>query len=282
MANEVEVARPVGGVGIRPDQATFDEYQLASLKQLGVKNATAGDLAVYMHYCQRTSMDPFARQIYMIERDGKQTIQMGIDGFRIIAQRSHQYRGQTPAEWCGPDGVWKDVWLKETPPMAARVGVKRQGFDEPLYAVALWSSYAQYKREGGLTAMWGKHGPGQLAKCAEALALRKAFPNDLSGIYTEDELGDEDTISEVEASKPKMIKSEPEETISYTEEDFKIALELFDWIETFDTSAEMKAWFNSEKVQPYIHVPLDPDGLTINQAAFEKNKILEAKKSTDG
>jgi hypothetical protein len=124
----------------------------------------------------------------MIERGGRFGIQTSIDGFRIIAQRSGKYAGQDGPYWCGEDGQWTDVWLKSTPPLAAKVGVFHQEFHEPLYAVAKWESYAQS------SPIWRKMPELMLAKCAESLALRKAFPNDLSGIYTDEEMSQPENI----------------------------------------------------------------------------------------
>ena len=133
-------------------------------------------------------MDALNRQIYAIKRGGKMTIQTSIDGYRLIAERSNRYEGQTPVMWCGADAVWVEVWLSNQPPAAAKVGVYRRGFREAVYAVAKWSEYNQ--QSGG---MWQKMGALMLSKCAEALALRKAFPQELSGIYTSDEMQQADT-----------------------------------------------------------------------------------------
>lgn len=116
------------------------------------------------------------------------TPQVSIDGFRAVAERSGEYEGQTPPQWCGEDGEWRDVWLSKTPPSAARCGVYRKGFREPLYAVATWNSYAQTDRSGNPTMMWKRMGEVMLSKCSESLCLRKSFPNLLSGIYTTDEM----------------------------------------------------------------------------------------------
>lgn len=182
-------------LAVTADQKFWNAGQLAALKQLGIEGATQGDQAVFLNYAQRTGLDPFARQIYMIGRRHKQgdkwttkwTIQASIDGLRIVAERSGDYAGQTGPEYCGPDGVWRDVWTDPVPPVAARVGVLRHKFAHPLYAVAYMAEYVQTDRDGKPTAMWLSKPLLMLAKCAEALALRKAFPNDLSGIYAEDE-----------------------------------------------------------------------------------------------
>lgn len=183
---------------IREDQSFWDNRQIAALQQLGVERATNADLAVFFHQCARTGLDPFARQIYMIERhtrDGvKQTIQTGIDGFRLIARRATDAArgtlGYEDTQWCGEDGQWRDVWLSKEPPAAARATVIRDGQRYP--AIALWTEYVATKRNGQITQMWVTKPALMLAKCAEALALRKAFPQDLSGLYTSDEMGQAD------------------------------------------------------------------------------------------
>lgn len=181
-------------LSIRDGQQAFDAKQLAALAQLGVDKASRADQAIFFHQCVRTGLDPFARQIYMIERQGKQTIQTGIDGFRLIARRAVDKRNETLGYseplWCGEDGVWRDVWLAAEPPRAAKVVVHRAG--QPFPAVALMSEFRALKRDGTPAAQWASKPVHMLAKCAEALALRMAFPQDLSGLYTTDETGDQE------------------------------------------------------------------------------------------
>ncbi|MHA3724350.1 phage recombination protein Bet [Leucobacter sp. HY1910] len=162
-----------------------------------VEPAPRAVVAKFLHTCARTGLDPLARQIYCIgrgTRDGVQwAIQTGIDGFRVIAERTGKYAGQDAAEWLTATGEWVPVFVKAIHgehPLAARVNVYRSDWhvDKPAVGVATWDEYAQYTNKGPLTQMWAQRGPGQLAKCAEALALRKAFPQDLAGLYTDDEM----------------------------------------------------------------------------------------------
>ncbi|TCJ23041.1 phage recombination protein Bet [Nocardioides jejuensis] len=189
--NEIATVSHGSSLTLTGDQEFWTDKQVAALRQLGVDRATNGDLAVFMHVAQRTGLDPFAKQIYMVERQGKQTIQTGIDGFRLVARRSVDASGESLSisggEWCGPDGQWLDVWLASHPPAAARVTVERGG--HTFVGVALLQEYIQRKRDGDPNAQWSQRPAHMLAKCAEALALRKAFPMDLSGVYTDDELG---------------------------------------------------------------------------------------------
>lgn len=188
------MSNPSTAVALRDDQTTFDDKQVAVLRSLGVEKASQADLALFFHVCRKTGLDPFARQIYMIERwtkDGvKQTIQTGIDGLRLVAQRTCAANAESlsyeDTQWCGSDGVWRDVWLSSEPPSAARVAVLRNGHRFP--AVALMREYAQMTKAGTPTQMWATKGALMIAKCAEALALRKAFPMDLAGLYIDDEM----------------------------------------------------------------------------------------------
>jgi phage recombination protein Bet len=196
--------RPQGtALTIQDGQTEFSPGQIATLRQLGVENATREDLAVFFHQSVRTGLDPFARQIYMIGRwtkqGTKQTIQTGIDGYRLIARRAadrtRETFGYEDTLWCGEDGVWRDVWLSKASPAAAKVTVIRNG--ERFSAVALFSEYAGTTKDGSYTNMWATKSSVMIAKCAEALALRKAFPQDLSGIYTAEEMAqaDSDTVA---------------------------------------------------------------------------------------
>ncbi|QAB18706.1 phage recombination protein Bet [Leucobacter muris] len=151
----------------------------------------------FLSHCQRTQLDPIARQIYCIERGGKWTTQISIDGARLVAERSREYRGQTPTQWTADGREWLDVWLDKEPPRAARVGIHREGFVEPLYAVATFDAY------NAGSPIWKKMPALMLGKCAEMLALRKAFPQDLSGLYSAEEMDQADAPKQGAPQAPR-------------------------------------------------------------------------------
>lgn len=192
----------------------FDTGQKLSPAEINIlkgkyaAGASDAEFAVFIRVCERTALDPFTEQIRFLKRQKKEryrdgagqwqekwvdtfSIQVGIDGFRLIATRTGEYQGQTEPQWCGKDGVWRAVWVDSNAPVAARVGVYRKGFVAPLYAVAHFREYAQ-KSGDRLIRQWANMPTNQLAKCAEALALRKAFPQELAGLYTDDEMAQAD------------------------------------------------------------------------------------------
>jgi phage recombination protein Bet len=161
----------------------FDNQQLDIIKKTVAASLNKDQFLLFIEVCKHYRLNPMARQIYGFnDNKGRMVVQTSIDGFRLMAERTKLYGGQIGPEWCGPDGVWKDVWLEKEPPAAARVGIIRRDFDKPMWGVARYSSYA------GTSPNWSKMPEVMISKCAESLAFRKAFPAEMGGLYTSDEM----------------------------------------------------------------------------------------------
>jgi phage recombination protein Bet len=208
---------------VQPDsmQPFFTPEQERMILSSFLGGASKQEAAVLMEVARVRRLNPLLRQIHFVKRYDSQkreevwSYQTSIDGLRTIAERTGRYQGQTKAEWCGQDGVWRDVWLSAEPPAAARVGVFKQGFAEPCYGVAKWTAFVQTKRDGSVTHFWGRMGDLMLAKCAEALAIRKAFPEDTSGLYTDDEMPEHAELGggheATPSSRPALASAAPSE-----------------------------------------------------------------------
>jgi len=151
------------------------------------------DMLLFMYVAKRTGLDPLTKQIYAIfrwdSRQGKEkmTIQASIDGMRLVAQRTKGYAGQ--------DDVIYDDESKTYPGKATVTVYKLMGRERVSFtASARWGEYVQKDSKGMPMVMWAKMPYLMLGKCAEALALRKAFPNELSGIYAPEEMAQESNI----------------------------------------------------------------------------------------
>jgi phage recombination protein Bet len=180
---------------------SFTPEQIAIIKNSVAKGVSNDELDYFLEVCRSTGLNPLHRQIYAIVRSGKMTIQTGIDGYRLLAARSRRHAGTDDA-----------IYDTETAPHPnkATVTVYRLtgGQRCPYTATARW---AEYKQDAG--QMWSKFPYLMLAKCAEALALRKAFPAETSGIYTDEEMMQADNPLPALAAPVTVTEEHPKEPI---------------------------------------------------------------------
>lgn len=174
---------------------SLTETQVDLLKSTICAGSTDDELALFVNAANRMGLDPFARQIFAVKRwnaDQRRevmSIQVSIDGYRLIADRTGRYAP-------GPENTFVEGPRGELISATAHVLKLVAGVWHTVSATARWSEYVQTKKDGGTTAMWARMPYTMLGKCAEALALRKAFPAELSGVYTSDEMGQADPVSE--------------------------------------------------------------------------------------
>jgi len=188
-------------VAFEPDKLTAQELQ--TLKATFAKDATNEEFGMFLEVCKFAGLNPFLRQVHFVKRGGIGTIQTGIDGYRTMAEETGEYAGQEePVYVYNEDGSLK----------TATVRVYRKGWEHPTGATAFWTEYAQVFN-GKLGAMWEKMPHVMLAKCAEASALRKAFPRRMSGIYTDEEMQQADVVEGqsrvIAAPEPRQSRATP-------------------------------------------------------------------------
>jgi len=199
MTNEQTAIVPSAQTGL-----TFPSEKVELLKRTICKGATDDELELFIHACQRTGLDPFMKQVYAVKRwqDGKDVmvIQTGIDGYRLIAERSEKYMpGREPTFAYDKDGyvISATAYVKK---------MDKNGQWHEIGATARFDEYVGTKRDGSPNQMWATKPHIMLAKCAEALVLRKAFPAEMSGVYTREEMEQADNVVPLAQSAGRPVK----------------------------------------------------------------------------
>ena len=161
---------------VQGEQYGFTEEEIRQMKNLICKGIKDEEFPMFLRICARTGLDPFAKQIYAIPRGGQMTIQVSIDGSRLIAERTKRYApGREPIYARDDHGNL----------VSATSFVKKQTPDGTWHEVAATAYFSEYNPN---TQFWKKMPHVMLAKCAEQAALRKAFPSELAGLYVKEEM----------------------------------------------------------------------------------------------
>jgi phage recombination protein Bet len=251
----------------------FDNKQIEILKNSICKGASPEEFEVFIMACKKTGLDPFMRQIYAVKRwDGRlkretMTIQTGIDGYRLIAERTGLYAP-------GPEPTYQ--YDSNGQIVSATAYVKKQTRDGTWHTVAasaFLDEYCQRNKEGNASGMWSNMPRNQLAKCAEALALRRAFPAEMSGIYTKDEMNQAEIVemrSNTESKNPAIRISPSQGT------ELQMILDECDpqYIEIVEKS------FKRMKMETIYDLPLDLFN-RVKEAATKNREEYITKQSSE-
>lgn len=245
---EIQVIERVIEKEVAPSEAfqNLSRPQIDLMKRTVAVGATDDELKMFLQVCVGAKLNPFLRQVHFVKRwnskEGKEvgSIQVGIDGFRAIAESGGQYAGSDDAIFTDEKEVLIDK-VKKMIPEKATVTVHKlmEGNRYPFTATARWGEYYPGEKQG---YMWHKMPYGQLAKCAEALALRKAFPKLLSGLYAPEEMDQateakeenvvEKVLNIIEKSTDLMgliaVKEKIKESKKYTKEEKEIVINALD------------------------------------------------------
>lgn len=259
---------------------TWTKEQVELIKRTVAKGTTDDELALFLYIAKRTGLDPFARQIYCVKRwDSEQekmvmTPQTGIDGFRLIADRTGRY---------APGTITWETNKDNPQDLAATATIKKfvGGEWHEISATAFFQEYAQHKKDGSLTRMWTKMPRLMIGKCAEALVLRKAFPAELSGVYTSDEMMQADTETQ-STDKPATVPPEKKPALKPgTDNKHPVRAMLIESLKRVckNSTAEMQTWLKEASKQELGQELSSLNGLTEEQAAPLLDRIIAAEKA---
>ena len=209
----------------------FSDEDRAAIRALCDRQTTAGknifrvsdqEFDELVIFCEEKQLNPLLKQVHFMpffdkeKNKGTVSPHVSIEGLRLKAERTGRYVGQIGPEWCGEDGEWREAWtMHPTPPTACRVQVLRSDFTRPVSGVVMYSEFSQN------TTQWKARPAHLLSVRAEAQAFRKAFPDELGGLYMAEEAAAardearesqpiERGVAEVEAESAKKLSAKEE------------------------------------------------------------------------
>jgi phage recombination protein Bet len=205
VASEVAIVRAQPA----PHAIEWTAEQRQMIRDTYANGASDEEFAVLMETARQWGLDPFKKQIYFVKRFDRQknrdvwSVQVAIDGMRARAERTGLYDGQDEPEFVEDDRG--NILL-------CKVRVYRKGWSRPAVGVAYFREYVQN------SPFWTGKPHIMIAKCAEALGLRKAFPEELAGGYTPEEMGN----AEVTAERPARARGRASEVVDAQHEPAQI------------------------------------------------------------
>lgn len=223
----------------------LDRDKVELLKTTICKGSTDDELKLFIHACNHMGLDPFLRQIHAVKRWDSQSkrevmaIQVGIDGYRLVAERTNRYAP-------GPEATYS--YDEKGHLVSATAYVKKQTADgtwHTVSATAFFNEYCQRGKEGNPVAMWAKMPHQMLSKVAEAIALRKCFPAELSGAYTKEEMDQADNMSAQMPVDPPINTEQVKELEALLYDDAEGMEKLLTWAGAQSLSDVRVSRFNS-------------------------------------
>ena len=212
------------------------DAQLRTFVKPRNRAATDEELSIFRAVMERTGLSPLSNQLYTIFRTShgveKMSVQATIDGFRSIADATGTYLGGSAPQWCDAQGKWYDLWPFDGHPLAARVTV-RKAVGAHVGETTTVAHYKEYAPTGSAAQMWERMPSLMLAKVAEALALRRAFPQQLGGLYTGEEMAQAGTVAAPTVTEakgdPAPARPQPEPLPDETFAALKAAAKGLNW-----------------------------------------------------
>jgi phage recombination protein Bet len=194
-------------------QPTWTAEQVDLIRRTYAKDCNDDELKLFLYIATRSGLDPFARQIYAVKRDGKMVIQTSIDGFRLTAMRTGSYAGRDEAVF---------EYDSQKNPVKCKVVIYKlvQGVRCAFTATAKWAEYYPGDKLG---FMWRKLPETMLEKCCEAKALRMAFPAELSLIYSKEEM------DQADSEAGRIVPQQPEPGDGDTSDDGVYKIDFGKW-----------------------------------------------------
>lgn len=191
-----------------------DKLMIETLKQTVAQNTTDAEFKIFCEFCKSTKLNPFKKEVWcIVTGEGKyrrMQLMTGINGFHAIANSHPQYDGMEIG-LIGKSGEYLPMTYPNNDYIGAWAKVYRKDRRIPVEGVAMLSEYD--KKHGN----WITMKRVMINKCSESVGLRKAFPQELNGLYTQEEMPNSFEIAKEESQKKEndAMKTEKALPIEY-------------------------------------------------------------------
>jgi phage recombination protein Bet len=256
----------------------FTKEERSVILQTCCGGASAKEAEQLIAIAEQRGLNPIKGECYFVQRstfneetkqyEKRWAVQASIDSFRIKADETGLYDGQDEPEYEHNEA--KEVVL-------ARVKIWRKGISRPFVGVARWSEYVQTKKDGTPTRFWKQMPYNQLAKCAEALAFRKAFPARFAKIYTPDEMGQADNPEPAHDPETGEVKPLSEQSVNpgpFTQQARREAQ-----LKALDTLNDLRSWGLEIKKDVASGILTIPQAGMLRDAAAKRKAEIVARQN---
>lgn len=149
-----------------------DRDMVSTLKATVAQGLNDQEFTLFAEFCKSTRLNPFKREIWAIKAGNRLQLMTGINGFFAIANSHPQFDGLECEIETDDKGL----------PMKAIAKAHRKDRKFPAVGIAL------LRESKGASPIWNTQPSVMLTKVAKARALREAFPQEMGGLYTDDEM----------------------------------------------------------------------------------------------
>lgn len=158
---------------------------IRTLKATVAAGLTDPEFAIFAEHCKSTGLNPFKKEVWAIKAGGRLQVMTGVAGFMSIANSHPEFDGMEVGLIDEKGGYQPLTYTEKF--VGAWCKVHRKDRKFPAEAVAMLK---EYKKS---TPIWAQMERVMIAKCAKSVAIREAFPQELNGLYAQEEMPPEYT-----------------------------------------------------------------------------------------
>ncbi|HZL95220.1 MAG TPA: phage recombination protein Bet, partial [Vicinamibacterales bacterium] len=186
-----------------PTETRLTNAQMSTLRNSLFPGASDQSIAMVVDYCTARGLDPMKKPCHIVpisvkvgdRYEWRDVVMPGIYELRTTAMRTGLYVGQEAPVY-GDVREYSVTTAKDSPklqaPESVTIKVRRlhreTGTVGEFVGIARFTECVGTNKDGSINARWQRAPFQMLEKCAEAAALRRAFPDELGGEHASEEM----------------------------------------------------------------------------------------------